>query len=242
MKIFVFGDLHGNSIWQDILSSNNTWDKIVFLGDYFDSYTISREEQLKNFNALIKLKNDFPDDVIPLIGNHDYHYFPFIHEWSTSGYSDAFKTLVFPILQENLDKFVMCYKYNNYLFTHAGISPEFIDNLVDIDKNLPYDELLNLLWKDKPMSFGFNGFESYGDNTYQTPIWIRPRSLLLSNKRDTRIKDNYVQIIGHTAVKNIDLNNPAFENKFILTDCLEKNQYLIIDDNKLIVETHNGNK
>lgn len=242
MRIFVFGDLHGNSVWQDILSNNNTWDKIVFLGDYFDSFTITREEQLKNFKALIRLKQSFPDDVILLIGNHDYHYFPFIYEKGTSGYSGIFKSIVSPILQENLGKFVMCYKHNNYLFTHAGISPEFIDNLVDIDKSLPYDELLNLLWKDRPMSFGFNGVNCYGDDTYQTPIWIRPTSLLKSNEKDTRVIDNYAQIVGHTAVKRIDLNNPNFGTKFILVDCLENNQYLIIDDNKLIVETYNGNK
>lgn len=242
MRIFVFGDLHGNSIWQNILSSNNTWDKVVFLGDYFDSFIITREEQLENFKALIRLKQSFPDDVILLIGNHDYHYFPFICEKETSGYSGIFKSIVSPILQENLNKFVMCYKYNNYLFTHAGISPEFIDNSVNIDKSLPYDELLNLLWKDRPLSFGFDGINCYGDDTHQTPIWIRPTSLLKSNERDTRITDNYIQIVGHTAVKQIDLNNPNFGTKFILVDCLENNQYLIIDDNKLIVETYNGNK
>ncbi len=41
----------------------------------------------------------------------------------------------------------------------------------------------------------------YGDNTYQTPVWIRPRSLMKANKNI--LNRRVIQIVGHTEVKKL---------------------------------------
>lgn len=72
-KIIVFGDIHGRSSWKSVDKTNA--DKIIFLGDYFDPYDeISSNKLIKNFNEIIKFKEEFPDKVICLLGNHDSHY------------------------------------------------------------------------------------------------------------------------------------------------------------------------
>lgn len=37
MKIVAIGDIHGRDIWEDIVKKEHDADKIVFVGDYFDT-------------------------------------------------------------------------------------------------------------------------------------------------------------------------------------------------------------
>ncbi len=37
MKTIVIGDIHGRTSWKDIIEKEQTWDKVIFIGDYFDS-------------------------------------------------------------------------------------------------------------------------------------------------------------------------------------------------------------
>lgn len=56
MKTVVIGDIHGRSIWKLIVNIENP-DRIIFIGDYFDSFNIKGEEQLNNFLDIIEYKN-----------------------------------------------------------------------------------------------------------------------------------------------------------------------------------------
>ena len=91
------------------------------------------------------------------------------------------------------------------------------------------DEKLNDLFKYKPFAFSFYGFNPYGDDTFQTPIWIRPRSLMKSNK-DKIIHQNLVQIVGHTMVTKIDIEGKATGGKYFFIDSLDNKEYLVIND------------
>jgi hypothetical protein len=76
-----------------------------------------------------------------------------------------------------------------------------------------------------------------GDNAGQSPIWIRPMSLMRSNKQNPWIKDDYVQIVGHTRVRMIDIAGKATGGKYFLIDTLEQGEYLIGTDNWFSVGT-----
>ena len=75
MKTLVLGDIHGRSVWKLIYELEKP-DRIVFIGDYFDSFDIKGADQLSNFQDIIKFKESGVCEVVLLIGNHDYHYFP----------------------------------------------------------------------------------------------------------------------------------------------------------------------
>ena len=49
MKIVVVGDIHGHNSWKKILETEEAWNKVIFLGDYVDSFTVSSKEQRDNF-------------------------------------------------------------------------------------------------------------------------------------------------------------------------------------------------
>ena len=80
MRILAIGDIHGRDSWKDIIN-DNVFDKVVFLGDYFDSREeISGAKQLYNFKEILQFKKYNIDKVVLLVGNHEFHYLKTIYE------------------------------------------------------------------------------------------------------------------------------------------------------------------
>jgi predicted phosphodiesterase len=233
MKTIFLGDTHGRSTWKDIIK-NEVPDRVVFIGDYFDSYDkeLTAAVQMFNMNEIIEFKKSNIAEVILLIGNHDYHYFPEIGYNGTSGYQSGAAPEIGRLLNENREHFQMAYLLDNVFCTHAGVGYDWLVNQMGYDIPESYmgiDNYINDIWKYKPQSFQFNGWDPYGDSKTQTPIWIRPHSLMTGNK-DTFLKDQYIQIVGHTHVDTIDMGK-ATGGKYYFIDALEKNQeYLIYED------------
>ena len=70
MKTLVLGDIHGKTVWKDIIDSENP-DKIIFLGDYVSTHDkISSSQQIDNLENILSYKEDNLDKVILLRGNH----------------------------------------------------------------------------------------------------------------------------------------------------------------------------
>jgi len=241
MKTVIISDVHGRSVWKLITHMENA-DRVIFLGDYFDSHEISTAEQIYNFQEIINFKEtSFTDsgkpdqhktEVILLIGNHDYGYFSAIDGTKTAGYQIVSAPSINIILEENKHHMQMAYQFDKFLFTHAGVSEVFMNDIFGIDEwkieNLVSD--LNDLFKYKPQSFMFNTEDmmGYGDYEHQSPIWIRPRSLMKANKN---IKKQVIQIVGHTKQNQIDLLGKATGNKYYFTDTQETSgEYLVIEN------------
>lgn len=240
MKTVVIGDIHGRSLWKLIVYKENP-DRVIFIGDYFDSFEISGVEQIQNFKEIIEYKKTSGKDVIMLVGNHDHHYYPEVGYTGTSGYQSGIAPSITQVIDENREHLQIAYSFDEFLFTHAGVSPTFMDGEFGeegwVEDNVV--ELLNDLFKYKPKSFDFNGLDPYGDNTYQTPIWIRPRSLMAVNKKhDKGLKKKYIQVVGHTQVKKLDLvgSQKSAGGRYYLIDCQESTgEYLVIQDGELSV-------
>lgn len=239
MKTVVIGDIHGSSVWKLIIHLENP-DRVIFMGDYFDSFDISGVEQIHNFKEIIKYKETSDKEIVLLVGNHDHHYFPEVGYSGTSGYQSGIAPSINQVIDENREHLQMAYSFDEFLFTHAGVSPTFMDGEFGpegwVEDNVV--DLLNEQFKYRPKSFDFNGMDPYGDNTYQTPIWIRPRSLMAVNKKhDKGLKKKYIQIVGHTEVKKLDLkgSEKAAGGRYYFIDCLSTSgEYLIIQDGVLL--------
>ena len=95
---------------------------------------------------------------------------------------------------------------------------------------------LNDLLKYQPNAFNFTGFDPYGNSRQSGPIWIRINALLKSNK-NTPIKKTFRQVVGHTQVKKIDLENYAkfLGDRYFMIDALDAGQFLIYQDKKISV-------
>jgi len=217
VKLIAIGDIHGRDTWREIV--NQDFDKVVFVGDYFDTHEgVSAAQQMYNFRMIVTFKRKNPDKVILLVGNHDFHYMRGIDE-EYSGYQLLQKFDIQEIIHNSLDQLQMCYRYENFLFTHAGVTRTWLKSVEY--NNEPIEEFINTLFKTTPRAFKFTPgrtYSDYGDDITQTPIWVRPRSLL------NDYFGGYTHVVGHTTGKEIVIQQDA-----IFIDALGKDKYLVID-------------
>lgn len=243
MKTIVLGDTHGRSNWKLAIAQDQP-DRVIFMGDYFDSFDFSGVEQIDNFKQIIQYKENNPQvEVVLLIGNHDHHYFPEIGYTGTSGFQSTMAPSIMQVIDENRHHLQMAYGFDNFLCTHAGVSPVFMDQVFGADdwskESVVVD--LNELFRYKPKAFEFNGFDGHGDNTTQTPIWIRPRSLMSANKNHPKgLKKDYIQVVGHTQMRRLDLtgSDKFTGGRYYFIDTMDiTGEYLVWQDNQLSVNS-----
>jgi hypothetical protein len=246
-RTVILGDSHGRDTWKQIVEIEKDADRIVFLGDYFDSFNIPGVVQLQNFLDIVEFKKNSDKEVVLLFGNHDYHYMPGYSGIGYSGYQHGLAYQFRDAISKNLEHLQMAYLFEDVLCSHAGVSVEWLERSFgkpndESEHNWNVDtlegvkgvvELINEYFKHKPGIFEFNGWNPYGDNTYQTPIWIRPASLMKVNK-GTKLKENVIQVVGHTQVKNIFdsvvSTEKAMGGRYYLNDAIESNGYLVVEN------------
>ena len=244
MKTIAIGDIHGRPYWKQIIEQEQDADRFIFVGDYFDSFTIPGIDQINNFLDIIEFKKSTNKEVILLIGNHDYHYLPGIEDSGTSGYQTLMAPSIKTVLGDNKEHLQLVYQMDKFLFSHAGISSEWLDDNIAMWDVPNLSMYLNDLFHYKPASIAYRSFKyydyenniatlsrGYGDETYQGPIWIRPKSLMEVNKKTLRKK--VIQVVGHTPQDQIDIKGKSTGSRYYFIDTLEygQNQYLIIEGN-----------
>ena len=239
-KLIVLGDIHGRPIWKEILKKYKNEDCIfIFIGDYFDSYYYNLGDQLFNFNEILEFKKANPDKVILLWGNHDHLY---LHQTPDkifiSGYQgDEACHQINYVLSKNYDLLQAAYSYNDTLFTHAGVSITWLKGVSYLLKTEMPDftakdiaQYVNYAWNETTYLFNYiSGSDPYGNNDFQSPIWIRPQALMKCNQD---IKKNLIQIVGHTNQKQIDIQGKSTGKRYFFIDTLGTNQEYLIIKNK----------
>ena len=233
MKTVAIGDIHGRTIWKDIVAKESA-DKVVFIGDYFDSYDdYTAAEQMHNFKEIIEFKESGESEVILLIGNHCKHYIDGSEHYS--GYQAGAAAAINDLFHNNLHHLQMCYQMDEFLFSHAGVSHDWLElHSKEYKDNNDADvaQIVNDLWEFTPRAFKFAGWDPYGDSVISSPIWIRPRSLIVSNRETLR--DRFIQVVGHTQVKRMDREGNATGGRYHLIDTLgTSREYLIIEDDEV---------
>ena len=226
MKVIVISDVHGRDDWKKQVE--NEADKYVFLGDFFDSYDIPFTDQIQNFHEILEFKEQNPDKVILLVGNHDLHYIDFIHRTSGFQYGNnlSIRNVLFPLYENKILK--ACHLENGHLFSHAGISRQWCDDFgIDVDDNIA-DNINELFYKNtfafafrklKVIKLSQEGYDVYGDNIWQTPMWIRPFSLIINGVQ------GFTQVVGHTPQKEVSFNK---NSNIYFCDCQDQSDDFLI--------------
>lgn len=218
MKILALGDTHGRKDWKQIVEEEE-WDKVVFIGDYFDTHsTTTAIQQIRNFKDIVAFKKASARPVILLVGNHDFHYLPCAGEDRYSGYQYSYWEMIREVLLEEIDQLQMCHQENGFLFTHAGVTQTWCHNFgIDRD-NLCHS--INKAFKERPEIFKFyqGDNSNCGEHVAQSPIWVRPGCLT----RD-RVH-GFNQVVGHTRQLKLQLGHVC------LIDTIETSgEYLCIE-------------
>lgn len=240
MKLVAIGDIHGRDIWKQIIAKEQDADEFVFVGDYFDSFTVKGPDQINNFLDIIEFKKQSKVPVTLIIGNHDHHYYPGIDDSGTSGYQTLLAPSIKYVVNENKQYLQAAYQSDEFVFTHAGLSSEWLDDTIEDWNADNVVDKVNELFQYQPGKIAYRsykqvgdqvyGAQGYGNEAFQGPIWIRPSALMNANKKTLRKK--IIQVVGHTPQDNIDIEGKSTGGRYYFIDTLEYNQgqYLIVKD------------
>jgi hypothetical protein len=219
MKIITIGDLHGSQAWKQV--NPDQWDRIVFSGDYVDSFNHTDEQILLNFQQVIPLKKKHPEKVILLLGNHDVaYYFNGLSRHGCSGFRRRMLPILFNTFQTEKENFQIAFQVENYLWTHAGVVQRWYDQFIK-NQILPGDENLAFTLNRLFLSYYlplFHVSELRGGYDNDGGIfWAH-----LTETRDDPLH-GYHQIVGHTKTGEGILTGKIKEGDTSVTfvDCLE---------------------
>ena len=194
-KIVVIGDIHGRDCWNKIIDDNPDADLFIFLGDYVSTHdNISSDQQINNLLDILLYKEQNPDKVILLRGNHDLQHLGYY--WAEcSGY---FREVGRELSKEEVHERYLrdtqwVYVYNDIVFSHAGITEKWFrdsgcETVEDIN-NLEPSELFGF----RPCKLS----DYYGISETQGPTWVRPQTLI------EYALPGYTYVVGHTTFKRI---------------------------------------
>ena len=240
MKLVAIGDIHGRDIWKQIIAKEQDADEFVFVGDYFDSFTVKGPDQINNFLDIIEFKKQSKVPVTLIIGNHDHHYYPGVDDSGTSGYQMLLAPSIKHVVGDNKQHLQAAYQVGEFVFTHAGLSSEWLDDTIEDWNADNVVEKVNELFQYQPGKIAYRsykqvgdqvyGAQGYGNEAFQGPIWIRPSALMTVNKKTLRKK--IIKVVGHTPQDNIDIEGKSTGGRYYFIDTLEYNQgqYLIVKD------------
>lgn len=236
-NILTLGDIHGRSTWKHVIFGGETefffwkqsieekyeefvreehtfhrFDKIIFVGDYVDSYDIDNETILENLRDIVLFARTYPDLVVLLLGNHDIQYI--VQNECCSGYRSEMRADLNEIFNTNNDLFKIAFldefKENDRtiktLWTHAGVTKGWHTQLLR-DINSPryrhtdffigseswkIDKLLNVAWNLRVDNLYNVDNASGGMDLWAGPLWVRPNVL------NDHYLEGYDQVVGHT--------------------------------------------
>lgn len=247
MKTLVLGDIHGRRIWKDLIEKENP-DRVIFLGDYVSTHEgISSDQQIEELYAILDYKENNPDKVILLRGNHDMQHLGYYWARCSGLNQEVYRYMSTEDVRGwylSLTQWIYIDEELKTIFSHAGISQIWLE---DVEKYLKrhrgsqYDDgtideevVLDCINSIEPCElFGFisnNPFDMCGESETQPPTWIRPYTLATCNIL------GWDQVVGHTPQRDISKMSQNCKGKQTLWFCdsLGFGNYLVIENGEFI--------
>lgn len=205
MRVLVLPDTHGNSRnFESIQKHVSSVDKIIFLGDYFDSHYPDCDftQQRDVFLKIMNFKKTCDKPVVVLLGNHDLAYLPaYRGDTNISPHQYEHQTDIENLLKDNVENLQILDVIDNWIFSHAGLSNKWFERTMrylkhlDPGKNPTILDINKLLQQYHDLSlFNHCSNDPYGDDQDEGCMWIRPPSLISFGLI------GYNQTVGHTTM------------------------------------------
>lgn len=230
------GDLHGQIGVYDIIKTKfeeGKFDKIIFMGDYVDSFNIQDEYIIELVEDLIKLKTENMDKVFLLWGNHDVQYL-YMPGFRCSGFRISYATKLKELFKDNLELFQIAHQEGNILATHAGVTnmwyhlyEKYIKNWANFPKTKldpikDIAQVLNMISLTHDDWILHSIGTKRGGVTTGGPLWAD-----MSEIRKYGLISQYHHIVGHNQVERVetyDLRSDSGKmSKVTFVDCLHVN-------------------
>ena len=198
MKHLIIGDLHGKDIWEEVDISS--YDKIVFVGDYVDHWTLPDRFIYQNLRNIIELKRQNFENVELLLGNHDIQYLHYPH-YLCSGFRPSMQRSLSFLFNENRDLFKVAYQRENFIISHAGITNKWYKDFKELrliqqiaDEQDTVADLINKAENTSQRWILHQTGSSRGGEGPGGITWADRKELIAD------MLDGYHQIVGHTVI------------------------------------------
>jgi hypothetical protein len=203
MQLLAIGDIHGRDAWKVLPGSRA--DRIIFIGDYVDSRGgVGAAAMVQNFREIIEFRQQQPERVTLLLGNHDiqYLYHPL---YACTGFRADLQPVYTQLFEENAELFQVAWQYKKYLFTHAGVSGKWYrrhEPLLEQQRQQQgtLADALNALQQreeHRPVLFEIGAIRG-GSAPAGGPLWAD------KSETETDYLKGYHQVVGHSRVDSFE--------------------------------------
>ena len=180
----IISDIHERVEWIEECIDKIQPTNVLFLGDYFDSYTSTIDSVYRTTNWL---KNSMKkDNRVHMMGNHDLSYAT-LGRFTCAGYNHYRNEWIESsgISWAKMELWLMS---EGVIFSHAGISKEWLNHYPE------YKRLINPIFGDLLSTVKEDVFDCSdvrgGTDLTSGPLWCDYEEFVPL--------DNYKQIFGHT--------------------------------------------
>lgn len=257
-RILSVPDVHGSHEWEVVkILPKNSYDYIVFHGDYFDSWENEWPDQGENFKNICDFVREDTEQRKLLIGNHDWSYLSQSREGSNcSGHQSGSKKsegkicVIRKLLLDSSDILELAFECDGWVFSHAGFSKTAVNymNVILLKLGIIKNEseysidLLNETFKKRlaeyyrttPVHWTFFDEKLDWDGCF-SGSGDEPSQFCLWIRPDSLLEDAYYkkQVVGHTELCIYDkVYLQKEENKIIVVDSPKHEIYDVFDTQK----------
>ena len=231
IKTLILGDIHGRTLWKDIMEKEQP-QQLIFMGDYVATHEgITAQQQIDNLEEILSLKEERPDDIILLRGNHDLQHLGYYwaecshlsqavqNYMATADFRERFLSLTQWVHEFTFgDKHILC--------SHAGVSKVWLEETGICDVHCINECIPSELFSFRPGRFS----DHNGESCTQPCTWIRPKSL-------TECAVNgYVHVVGHTPQETVTHERINDHTELWLVDALAHGSYLVLEEDGFTVK------
>lgn len=238
--ILIIPDVHGRAFWRKAVESYPDLPT-VFLGDYLDPYThydgILPTEAFVEFKEILKFKSQNKKRVTLLLGNHDIHYLGAKLNSSRKDWMNQEKIENIFVKKLSLFELTKLVRVGDrqYLFSHAGIIPEWMEwhfEGIDLNDTEHVSEILNDKLNEVDTFRQFvnsalmdRSASRWGYARYPSVVWADVEDHQYQQRR----LPNVYQIFGHTQQEF----GPVITEQYANLDC--RKAFLLMEDGEIIV-------
>jgi len=231
-KLLVIPDVHGRTFWKQATQEHkDNVDRIIFIGDYLDSYDyegISQRDTVDNFKEIITFKKENEDKTILLLGNHDLPYFIKEFDYRIRFDYENQKDIG-ALFKENIQYFKLAHEEDvngkKYLFTHAGLMNSWVERNKEIIGEPTVDNLNKLLGLTRGIAAlsELSSYRSWIGEKSGSVVWSDVREKIddkssadnIIPNEDSIVEMYDYQIFGHTQLEK----EPIITDKWACIDC-----------------------
>lgn len=218
--MIIIPDVHGRTFWHQAVSGHES-EQIIFLGDYTDPYTYEGIEYwmgLRSLLEVIAFKRQHPQNVVLLLGNHDLSYLS--SHLFRCRHDDENHEIIKQTLLDNLSLFDIVHEerigQRRYLFSHAGILPDWLEEHSAVLGNIETGHeaiRLNQLFHQGILYPALGAVSVYrgGEHPAGSCVWADVEEFIDATPD---LLAGCYQVFGHS-----QLQQPLITDRFACLDC-----------------------